>query len=102
MVGGPVVSLETVGVLPLVELYVGDGVGESVKQMSLKSHVPWGNTSSQQSKRVAYRVTLSLDESRNPLVHICPSKNLCLVRNRRMTYDENNSANGQTMSNIQY
>ena len=79
MVGGPVVSLETVGVLPLVELYVGDSVGESVKQMSLKSHVPWGNTSSQQSFRVVYRLPPSLDESRNPLVQICPSKNLCLV-----------------------
>ena len=90
MVGGPVVSLETVGVLPLVDSFVGDGVGESVKQMSLKSHVPWGKTSSQQSFRVVYRMPPSLDESRNPLVQICPSKNLSLVeKERRMACDEN-------------
>ena len=89
MVGGPVVSLETVGVLPLVELYVGDGVGESVKQMSLNSHVPWGETSSQQSLRVLNRIPPSLDESRNPLVQICPSKNLCLVWKQKDDMCEN-------------
>ena len=79
MVGGPVVSLETVGVLPLVDSFVGDGVGESVKQMSLKRHVPSGKMSSQHCLRVGYRMPPSLDESRNPLIHSCPSKNLCLV-----------------------
>jgi len=53
MVGGPVVSLLTVGVLPNVGVPVGVGVGSGHIQISLYMHVPSLNPSEQHSSRVS-------------------------------------------------